>query len=357
LLNLCRGAVCVRGDRSHNEHPQPKPRPCYNALDMRRVLLPALVSLLWLLLLPCGAAAETRVVPLVPRMSPPSSAEIVNRLHSAVSEALASSPRIGVATPAEVRFAQSQADLAACDAAHCLARLASLLGAQRVVSTDIRVVGKTYTAVMRVFDALGRELGRTEKQCKICTLREVETTLEAGARELEPYLREGHPAPGRSEGAASSAPASLQRTGQGEGPSSAPTTQPGVSRTLGAWDQGMPSSKPPARRSPWWTRARTWNFRLIAMLAAVASLVGIATGAPLLALDGDPTCDLPDGRRTCPRVYATAAGGGTLVALGVVAAAVAGTSLYLHVKWRSWRVGVEPTAGSRSAFLTTRVVF
>jgi hypothetical protein len=62
--------------------------------------------------------------------------------------------------------------------------------------------------------------------------------------------------------------------------------------------------------------------------------VGLAVGIPLLAIDGDPTCDLPNPRKNCPEVYNTAGGGAALVTLGVGGLAAAGVLFYLDYRSR-----------------------
>jgi hypothetical protein len=96
---------------------------------------------------------------------------------------------------------------------------------------------------------------------------------------------------------------------------------------------------------------------MIGVVSGSLAVVGIVSGAPLVAIDGDPTCDLPNPRTTCPRAYTTVGGGATLLAVGLLAAAVSGTSFVLHAKWRGKRVEVMPTPTPRGGVVSARLEF
>jgi hypothetical protein len=241
-----------------------------------------------------------------------------------------------VVPPQEVRLAQSQPDLLACNAAGCLQRLASLLMATRLVATDIRVVGKAYAMTVRVFDEHGREVSRTERHCEICTLVEAEETLARAGADVHPKLA-----------AAPMPPATLPV------PASVPTTAPSTA----PWAAPSPPVPPPRPKPTLLERAHGWNWKVIGIVSGAFAVVGIVSGSPLVALGGDPTCDLPDPRKTCPRVYKTTGGGATLLAFGLLAAAVSGTSFYLHYKWRGTRVEVAPAPTPRGGAVSARLEF
>jgi hypothetical protein len=132
-------------------------------------------------------------------------------------------------------------------------------------------------------------------------------------------------------------------------PTSAPSTAP--------WATPTPPVPPPPPKPTLLQRAHGWNWKVIGFVAAGIAVVGIATGAPLVAIGGDPTCDLPEPRKTCPRVYATKGGGATLLTFGLLAAATSGTSFYLHYRWRGTRVEVTPTPTPRGGAVSARLEF
>ena len=305
---------------------------------MRRLRLIRGLTTLALLAAAGGARAETRVAPLTPRVTPPASVEIVERFQAALAQTLARTRGLTVVPFGEIRLAQSRPDLLACDSAGCLQRLASLLMAQRLCAMDVRVVGKAYAVTVRVFDELGREVGRAERRCEICTLSEAEETIARIGAEVELKLASAPPQP---------PPAS--RPVPPLVPATAPSTAP--------WATPTPPVPPPPPKPTLLQRAHGWNWKVIGIVAAGLAVVGIASGAPLVAIGGDPTCDLPAPRQTCPRVYATKGGGATLLTAGLLAAAASGTSFYLHFRWRAYRVEVTPTPTPRGAAVSARLEF
>jgi hypothetical protein len=288
-----------------------------------------------------GARAETRVAPLTPRLTPPATVEIVERFQAALARSLDGGRGLAVVPLQEVRLAQSQPDLLACNAAGCLQRLASLLMAPRLLATDIRVVGKAYAVTVRVFDELGREVSRAERRCEICTLTEAEDTVARLGAELDLKLAAALPPPVTPP---VKPPATLPAP-----PASTPSTAP--------WVAPKPPEPPPPPKPTLWQRAHGWNWKLIGLISGGVAVVGIVSGAPLAALGGDPTCDLPNPRKTCPRVYATTGGGATLLTFGLLAAAVSGTSFYLHYRWRGHRVEVTPAPTPRGGAVSARLDF
>jgi hypothetical protein len=305
---------------------------------MRRLRLTRGLATLVLVGAAVTARAETRVAPLTPRVTPPATVEIVERFHGALAQSLERGRGLSVVPLQEIRLAQSQPDLLACNAAGCLQRLASLLMATRVLATDVRVVGKAYAVSVRVFDELGREVARAERRCEICTLAEAEATIARIGAEVELKLGAAPPPV--------SPPTSVPAT---RPPTSAPATAP--------WATPTPPVPPPPPKPTLVERMHGWNWKLVGIVAAGVAVVGIAAGAPLVAVSGDPTCDLPDGRLTCPRVYRTAGGGATLLTVGLLAAAASGTSFYLHYRWRAKRVEVTPVPTPRGGAVSARLEF
>jgi hypothetical protein len=69
-------------------------------------------------------------------------------------------------------------------------------------------------------------------------------------------------------------------------------------------------------------------WRPLAITSLVLGVVGIAVGAPLVIIDGQPTCNAPMPQKSCPEVYNTVGGGGALLAFGI-AGALASVPLFV----------------------------
>jgi hypothetical protein len=85
----------------------------------------------------------------------------------------------------------------------------------------------------------------------------------------------------------------------------------------------QPPGPQPKRRWPLWP----------AIVAGGAGVLGIAIGAPLIAIDGNGTNCRGDPRpdnRNCADLYSTAGGGWTLTAMGIAGLATSGVLFYLH---------------------------
>jgi hypothetical protein len=250
--------------------------------------------------------AAGRVAPLVPKLNPLGASEIRDRFHDAIARGL-ERPNAEVVAAPEVRLRLgSSEELIGCGAGPCLARVAGELHVDQLVASDIDVIGKQYTIKLRALSPSGRLLGQIEESCDICTLKEAEETATRVAGRLASVQM---PAPDRP-------PAPSGATEPAPPPAAAPS--PGNQQRGALESRAAPA--PSDRRFPW---------RWLAIGSAALGVVGLAVGIPLLAIDGNPTCDMPNPRRTCPDVYNTAAAGGTLLGFGIAGLAASGVFFYL----------------------------
>jgi hypothetical protein len=303
----------------------------------RLVIAQGLAILALALGIPQAVRGETRVAGLVPQVTPTVSVEVGERFQGALGEGLAAVRGVEVVPRAEVEQVLQQPELLACNAAPCFTRIAAQLRALRLVTCNVKIIGKAYAVTLRVIDEFGREVTRREQHCEICTLAEAEDTIRRAATSLAPALQAPPPAP--------------------PPPASAPATQPAPAapRAFGTAAPPTPPPPPVPRGPTLSERARTWNWRTIALVSTGVAVVGFAVGIPLAAISNEPTCDLPDGRRTCPEVYTTAGAGAAFLTIGILAAGAAGTSFYLNWKFgRARAVTVTPSAGPRGAGVTAR---
>ena len=291
-------------------------------------------------------AAGSKLAALVPQIHPATSPELQNRFHEAVSRGL-TGPDADLIPAAEVRLRSTNGtvveDVATCGGSGvCALHAAAALHVDRVVATDVTISGKDYTIHLIMADAAGREIARAEEPCDICTLKEAD---EAAAR----------------------AAARLMLTARSN-PMVAPTTPPPVEPpplkpiepTPPVSAQPATTTTPPAEPVPPSAMAapvkekKSFPWRGMAIGSLVVGVVGIAIGAPLLAIDGQPTCNSPNPKTSCPNLWNTAGGGAALVTLGVLGVA-AGTALFVvdyTVRHRTTRVTVAPTLGG--AMLTSQ---
>lgn len=250
-----------------------------------------------------------RVAPLVPKLNPAAPNEIRDRFHDAIAHGLERSNAEIVAAP-EVRLRLgSSEELLGCGQGPCLERAATELHADQLVAADIDVVGKQYTIKLRSLNPAGQVLGQVEESCDICTLKEAEETASRAATRLISVAMPQRPQPPARAGEPAAPPAGAL---------------PGPDKRPGGTSENATAA--PARREgrfPW---------RWFAIGSAALGVVGVAVGIPLLVIDGNPTCNLPNPRRTCPEVYSTGGAGGALLGLGVAGLAASGVFFYLDYR-------------------------
>ncbi len=120
-----------------------------------------------------------------------------------------------------------------------------------------------------------------------------------------------------------------------------------------------PEPVPPGAGTPVEKKRFPWLGLGIGSL--VVGVVGIAIGAPLIAIDGQPTCDPgagKDPKTACPDVWDTGAGGAALVTIGVLGVAAGVSLIVVDVvvkKRRAGHVSVAPLSGG--AMLTSQWQF
>ncbi len=285
--------------------------------------------------------AAGKIAALVPQIHPNSSPELQSRFHESVTRGLAGTDAEVIPT-GEVRLRIGVSDeLLTCSGPGiCAARAATALHADRLVATDVNNVGKDYTIHMLMLDAAGREVARTDEPCDICTAKEADEAVQRAAARLLVTAR-------TNPTAIAQQPAPPPR------PVEPPPSEP----------QPPPSATPPEPVPPAATIApapverKGFPWRAVAISSLVVGVVGIVAGAPLLAIDGQPTCSLPDPKHSCKNVYDTAGGGAALVTIGVAGIAAAAVLFYVdyRTRHRAARLTVAPITGG--AMLSTSMRF
>jgi hypothetical protein len=298
------------------------------------------------------AYAAPRVAALIPQVRPNSTPELQNRFHEAITRGL-QGPDVDVTTASEVRMRFGVSDeLLNCSAPGiCAARAATALKADRTVAGEISNFGKDYTIRLVMIDAAGREVARTEEPCDICTVKEADDAAARAAGKLMLATRSNMP---QQTTATTPPPPPKEQPKEAE---PAPPPAPKEAEPLPPGAQ--PEPIPPGGTRPLEKKHFPWLGVGIGSL--VLGVVGIAVGAPLIAIDGQPTCDPgagKDPKTSCPDVWDTGAGGAAMVTIGVLGVAAGVSLIVVDVvvkKKRAAHVSVAPTA--RGAMLTGQLEF
>ena len=301
-----------------------------------------------LTLLACGsAAAAPKVAALVPTIKPPAAPELRDRFHEAVTRGLTAGgdDTIGAA---EVRLRLGASDeLMSCNGVGpCVARAAQALHIDRAVASEIDVNGKDYVIKLRLLDAVGRELAKVDEPCDICTVKEADDAVARAAGKLaaaEKSLPAETTPPVAAVEPPPAPPPKVETPPQPPPPAPPPPPTPPVAAPTEA------TTPPPQAETK-----KMFPWRPVAIASLAVGVVGIAVGIPLIAIDGNPTCNLPNPRTSCPNVYNTVGGGATMLTLGLAGVAASGVLFYLdhRARKRATTVSVVPLAGG-GAFVST----
>jgi hypothetical protein len=278
--------------------------------------------------------------------------ELRDKFHESVVKGLASlagpsgpGGELGEVVPApETRRALGEELLSCGGQASCLPKALAALRVNRLVATELTVVGKSYTISLRLYDGQGHELTHADDICEICTVREADEAVAKAAARLAAVAR--------------TFPVERVGSGAKPKPTPPPREEPRPEPTSNVSPMQEPPRPPPAaiitpaprRKVPW----RPLGFASMAL-----GVVGLAVGIPLVVIDGKPTCDLPNPEVACPEVYNTAGGGATMIAIGSIAFIASIPLFYFdyrdrHPKVSALRLRGAPTAGGAGFALEGR---
>jgi len=298
------------------------------------------------MLLACGsAAAAPKVAALVPTMKPSVAPELRDRFHEAITRGLTAAGD-DVIGAAEVRLQLGASEeLMSCNGVGpCVARAAQALHIDRAVASEIDVNGKDYVIKLRLLDAVGRELAKVDEPCDICTVKEADDATARAAGKLA-AAEKALPTETPPVAAVETPPPPPPKVEAPPPPppkvEAAPPTPPVAAPTEATTPPPVQSEK------------KTFPWRPVAIASLVAGVVGIAVGIPLVAIDGNPTCNLPNPRTACPNVYNTVGGGAAMLTLGLAGVAASGVLFYFdhRARQRATTVSVVPLSGG--AFVST----
>jgi hypothetical protein len=192
--------------------------------------------------------------------------------------------------------------------------------------------GANFAITIELLDETGSAIRKRTASCVVCTVEDLARLAEARVYELltaEPGAPVEVAITSRPDGATLEIPEHGSQTAPWSGrlapgvhqiAASLPGYQP-ARREVTVLDDGS------EQRFEIALAPLPERFRRIKWATAGGAAALLLTGIVLIALDGNPTCDVPDA--TCPREYATAAPGVVLGVLGLAGGGAAG--------WMFWQ--------------------
>jgi hypothetical protein len=217
---------------------------------------------------------------------------------------------------------------------------------ERAVSADIDVTGKDYAIKLRLLDLGGRELAKVEEPCDICTVKEADDAVARAATKLA--------AAAKALPAETAPPATTETAPpKAETPPPKVETPPPTKAEVATPPPAAETTPAPAAQK----ERKMFPWRAVAISSLAVGLAGVVAGIPLLAIDGQPTCNLPNPKQACPDVYNTVGGGAALLSLGIAGVAASGVLFYMDHRARHKRApavsllplqgGIYVSAGGR----------
>ena len=309
--------------------------PVVQCLAMRIKTFKIFVGIGCLLAVSTTARAQ-QVAPLVPKFSPAKVDALVIRFHEAMGKGL----RMGglqVISPKTVRSRMNIGVAnAGCFERACLSNARSLLGLNRLATSKVEVVGKSYTIEVRLYQG-STLMGSGKGHCDICTVSEAVGTMAKVATELGTRTEE----PPTDSPGIRAAPKPKPKAKPKAKPKPKAKAKPVAKR------KPKPKRKPVVKPKPRIVKVddpdqktgevtRPWPL-WPALVAGGVGLVGLGVGIPLVALDGEgAVCRGPakDDKTNCSELYNTGTAGWLITGLGLVAHGAGAVLTILHLTVR-----------------------
>jgi hypothetical protein len=304
------------------------------------------------LLAAAPALAAPRGAALLPLLKPAGAPELRDRFHESVTRGLQSAG-LEVIPAAEIRMRLGVSDemMTCSGTGPCAARVGLLLRTDVLIAAEIDVAGKDYAIKLRALDAAGREVGRLDDSCDICTLNEADQAVTRAVAKLasQPRIGEAQPPP---------PPPPVHTEQLPPPPPTHVEPPPPVQTRVEPPPTPPPPVVTPPATPPAHVEAKPFPLKLVLGIGSgVVGIVFLSVGSYLVSIDGQPTCSLPDPVHHCPNVYSTVGGGGALIAFGIAGLAGAGALIYLEYrapKPQRAQIGIVPAPGGAMATLGGR---
>jgi hypothetical protein len=288
------------------------------------------VASLVVLLASTSAMAAPHVAALIPLTKPAAAPELRDRFHEAVTRGFGDEA-LGAAE-VRLRIGASEEMLGCTGPGGCVARIAQNLHVDRLIASEIDVTGKDYVIKLRLLDGVGRELAKVDEPCDICTVKEADEAVARASGKLAAAAKALPPETAPPATVETPPPPKVETPPKLETPPPKVETPPAITEP----------TPPPAQREK-----KMFPWRAVAITSLVVGVVGIAVGAPLVAIDGNPTCNLPNPKTSCPDVYNTKGGGAAMLTLGIAGVAASGVLFYFdhRARKKAATVSLSPLPG------------
>ena len=275
--------------------------------------------------------------------------QFVDKVRAEAQAALESSDLRTVPRDAAGAILRTIPELATCASRECIARLALATAAGRILTTRIAVTGELYDITVELVDDQGRALRRRATRCVACTLDDAIARTAGAVRDLAASAQDDE-VPVTIRSTPADAGVTIDGTWVGATPWAGALVA-GPHHVLVSGDRTVVRDlfvEAGASVQLAIAIARPRRFGWLGYGTAGAGVAAVATGAVLLARDGDPTCDQP----TCPRLYETTALGWTVTAAGVAALGAAGWMIWHD--HRAHHAALVPTEHGAAAIVGGR---
>ncbi len=257
---------------------------------------------------------------------------LAGALRAAATEGLTAGGAALVPPDSVSRVIAAVPELGTCNTADCHTRLASAVGAARLITIAVDAKGELYALDIALLDGRGRALRRRTDECVACAVPELQERVTAAVRDAIAATSDDTVTlivDSTPSGAELEVDGAARGTTPWKGELMAGPHQVTATAASGASiaQELFVEASPDQRLTitiPHRSDRRRWgNLTYAAAGVGAATIIG---GIVLLSMDGNGTCDAAG---SCPRQYETTFGGLLTVTAGLALAGTAG--------WMYWR--------------------
>jgi TolB-like protein len=235
---------------------------------------------------------------------------------------------------------RNDAALAGCRDSSCYPRMAEALKVGYLVAGKVVENGKTYSLGLEIINGrTGGIVANNRERCETCGIEEVGEKMALAASALRARLETLTREPARFVIRSRPAGAVVTVDGAQVGRTPLDVELAGGEHRLSL---SLAGYEPLERRFTAVSAVdetmdldliptpTTFPYKAAGWSGIAAGVVAVVAGVWTMSLDGkNVSCDNPDRRGNCPKIYSTKAGGAVLIGLGAAAASLGGVLLYI----------------------------